>query len=473
MAKNSEALRHPYLVPMIVACALFMENLDSAAVATVLPVMAKQFNVGPALMSTVITAYTISLTAFIPLSGWVADRFGARDVFRFAIIIFIVTSLFSGLSETPTQLIIARTLQGIGGAMMVPVGRVVVVRAVNREDLVAAMAYLSVPALLGPVLGAPLGGMFATFFSWRWIFFINIPIGIFGFIMVTYYIKNKPVENVGNFDFGGWLVLAIGLTSFVSGLQMFLYNIFPGWFLFVIILFGLTVIIFYFSREYKKENQIIDVRFLRVATFRASIIGGTFFRIGYGGSLFIMPILLQNRLEMSVLLSGFVSFCFAAGALVMKATAVPVLRRFGFRSVLIWNALITALLFSTYGLFSQGTNIIVLLLLFILGGFFRSLQFAGINSLFVADIKHEDVARATIFSATMQQVSFSIGVAGSAIMLHHFIITSEQSILRHIDFFWVFIVLAASMATSALYFLPLSRDSGRSVAGARPLPTVR
>ena len=406
------------LIPLIVACALFMENLDSTALATALPAIAASFGESPLELSLAITSYLFALAVFIPISGWVADRFGARRIFRLAIVVFVLGSILCGFSTTIWHLVLARTLQGMGGAMMVPVGRLVLLRSVAKADLVRAMAWLTMPALIGPMLGPPLGGFVTTYLSWRWIFWINVPIGVLGIVLVSLFIPNLREERPPRLDLLGFLLSAVGLLGLVFGFETIGRDLVPWSTALLLLAVGIVGIGLYVLHATRTLHPVIDLGLLGIATFRASVLGGSLFRIGIGAMPFLLPLMLQEGFGLSAFHSGLLTFAAAAGAMAMKLTAAPILKQFGFKRVLIASALIGAAFIAANGLFEPSTPHLLILCVLLVGGFFRSLQFTSVNTLAYADIERQWMSRATSFASMMQQLSLSIGVGTGALLLH-------------------------------------------------------
>src|SRR5215475_3335460 len=317
-SRPSAEPRHRMLVPLIVACALFMENLDSTVLATALPAIARSLGENPLHLNLAISAYLFSLAVFIPVSGWVADRFGARTVFRVAIGIFLLGSVLCGLSPSLPAFVAARILQGMGGALMVPVGRLVLLRSVPKSELVSAMAYLTIPALIGPVVGPPLGG-------------------IIGIILATRFIPAIREKHVPPLDIAGLLLTAIALTGLVFGFETTGRDILPTPVVVLLLVVGAVAALIYVAHARRATHPIIDLSLLRIATFRASVTGGSMFRIGIGALPFLLPMLLQIGFHRTAFESGMLTFAAALGAMGMKTTAARILRRFGFRRVLIAN----------------------------------------------------------------------------------------------------------------------------------------
>lgn len=455
------------LIPLIVACALFMENMDSTVLSTSLPQIAAAFGESPVRLSFAITAYLFSLAVFIPISGWVADRFGARTVFRAAIVVFLLGSILCGVSGSLSELVAARLLQGLGGAMMVPVGRLVLLRSVAKGELVTAMAYLTVPALIGPVVGPLLGGFITTYFHWRWIFWINVPIAVLGLVLATIFIPATREERPPPLDLAGFALSSVGLVGIIFGFETIGREIVPNWATVALFGVGVAGTLLYVRHAGRVPHPVVDLSLLRVPTFRASIIGGFVFRIGIGALPFLLPLMLQAGFGLSAFGSGQLTFAAALGALTMKLAARPILRRFGFRRVLLTNALLSALSLGAIALFRPDTPSMLILMVLLIGGFFRSLQFTSINTLGYADIDRQRMSRATSFSSMAQQLSLSVGVGTGALLLHLTLVARSGDALRASDFLPAFIVVGICAAVSALAFVRLPADAGAEVSGHR------
>jgi EmrB/QacA subfamily drug resistance transporter len=461
------------LVPLIIACALFMENLDSTAIATALPAISASLGESPLHLSLAISAYLFSLAVFIPISGWVADRYGARKVFRLAIVTFVLGSILCSFATSALWLVLARVLQGLGGAMMVPVGRLIMLRAVPKSELVQAMAWLTMPALIGPMLGPPLGGFITTYLSWRWIFWINVPIGLLGLLLVTRFIPDVREERPPPLDLRGFALSALGLVGLVFAFETIGRDLLPESATLLLLAAGMLGVWLYVRHARRSPHPLLDLALLRVPTFRASIAGGFLFRIGIGATPFLLPLMFQAGFGLSAFSSGMLTFAAAAGAMAMKMTAAPVLRLFGFKRVLIGNAILSAGFLAAIGLFGPDTPHLLILGVLLVGGFFRSLQFTSINTLGYADIERERMSRATSFASMMQQLSLSVGVGTGALLLHLSVATRGGEHLVAADFAPAFFAVALVAALSALVYLPLPPDAGAEVSGRAPVVPER
>src|ERR1700738_1264885 len=357
------------LVPLIVACALFMENLDATVLSTALPAIAHDLHQSPIQLKLALTSYLLTLAVFIPASGWVADRFGTRVVFRLAILIFALGSALCGFASSIGTLVAARAFQGIGGAMMVPVGRLVILRTIPRSELVGALAWLTIPALLGPVLGPPVGGFITTYFHWRWIFWINLPIAALGMVLATLFVPNVRGETISRFDYLGFILSGIGLAGLVSAAAALDASGMPLWIVIGLFLMGSVSVVLYVFHARRAEAPIIDLRLLRFPTFRAGIVGGSLFRIGVGAMPLLLPLQLQLGFGMTPLKSGLLTFVIAGGAIGMKTAAGTILKRFGFRTVLLFNSIVSGAMIAAPAFFTSTTPIGIMLTVLFVGCF--------------------------------------------------------------------------------------------------------
>jgi len=455
------------LIPLIVASALFMENLDSTVIATALPAIARSLGEDPLHLSLAISSYLLSLSVFIPVSGWMADRYGARRVFRNAIVVFVLGSVACAAAQNIGELLAARVAQGIGGAMMVPVGRLVLLRQVPKSQLVSAMSYLTVPALLAPILGPPVGGLIVTYASWRWIFLINVPIGILGYGLVSRYIRDSGGTTMQNFDLAGWMMVGGGLAGLVMGFENLGKHVLPAELPPFLIGLGLVLLVLYVRHARMDKAPILSLGLLRIPTFRVSVTGGSLFRMGIGSFSLLMPMMLQLGFGMSALNSGLTTFSGAVGALVMKTVAQRLTRRFGFRRLLVWNTLVCSAILLGTGFLTAGTPHLFIVFFLLLGGLFRSLQFTCVNTLGFADVEERDMSQATSFSSTAQQLALSMGIGIGSQVLNLSLALRHGAELAPRDFTAAFCAVAAISFASLLSFVRLAPDAGSNVSGHR------
>ena len=463
--RRSGLPRDMRLTALIVASALFMQNLDSTVVATALPTMAKAFDVSPVTMNIAITSYLVSLAAFIPASGWVADRYGARVVFRAAIIVFTLASVLCGLSESLPMLVIARILQGLGGAMMVPVGRLLLIRRVGKKDLVAAMSWLTMPALLGPVIGPPVGGFLVTALSWHWIFFVNIPIGVLGVMLVTMFIRTDERVEATQFDVIGQVWAGVGMAGLIMGLSSFGRGALPPSVAIGLTVAGVIGALGYLRHSRRYPHPLLDVTLLKIPTFAISVGAGSLFRVGIGAMPFLLPLMLQLGFGLSAFHSGLVTFISAAGALVTKPVARPALKRLGFRTLLAGNAAISACVLAVTAAFRPAWPLAAIYGVLLVGGVFRSLQFTAYNTIAYADIPEGRMSSATSFYSTLQQISLTAGVTLGAAALALAGLLAGRPHPRLEDFSAAFLVVAAVMLPAAPLAMRLPRNAGDEMSG--------
>ncbi len=464
-------MRADRIVPLIIAVALFMEHMDSTVIATSLPAIAADIGTNPLALKLAITSYLLSLAIFIPASGWTADRFGARTVFRAAIAVFVLGSIGCALSSSLTDFVIARIVQGMGGAMMTPVGRMVVVRTIPKRELVGAMAWVTTPALIGPMLGPPVGGFITTYATWHWIFLINVPIGLAGIVLATRYIADVRAEEHERFDLVGMALAGLGIAGVAFGFSVLGLNYLPWIVVVALIGGGVCFIAAYLVHARHTVNPALDLTLFRLPTFFASVVGGFIFRLGLGALPFLLPLMLQVGFGMTPFQSGMITFATALGAIGMKWATTTILRRFGFRTILIVNAVISSAFLATCAGFTQTTPVAIMVMLLLVGGFFRSLQFTSINSIAYADVEPRRVSRATALVSVAQQLAISTGVALGALAVELTVHFRGDGALRASDFPPAFLVVAAISLLSVLIFVRLSPHAGAEMANRLPAPS--
>jgi len=454
------------LVPLIVACAMLMENMDATVITTSLPAIALDLGQSPITLKLALTAYVVGLGIFIPISGWMADRFGARRVFSSAILVFVAGSLCCALSSSLTGFVIARFMQGIGGAMMVPVGRIVIFRTVPKSELIRAIGYLTIPALLGPVIGPPLGGFITTYFHWRWIFLINIPISALGLYLSTHYLQNWREAECAPLDVTGFLLSGFGSALLMLGFALLGSQLLPLWLMIVMCVSGVLLLYAYWRHAHHVSEPLLDIKLLNIPTLRASVLGGSLFRIGLGAVPFLLPLALQLGQGRSAFSAGLITCASALGAITMKALAGPVLQRFGYRQVLIVNAILSGLVLISYGLFTSSTPFWLMLLIVLFGGLFPSLQFTSLNTIVYADITDAQVSKATSLASVVQQLSLGMGVtiAGVALQLSNW--AQGHPRLEASDFWPAFVVIGLFSMSSVLQTRRLPQFAGRALTAS-------
>lgn len=458
-------MRQSRLLPLIIATALFMENTDSTVISTSLPMIAQSLGTDPIALKLALTSYLVSLAIFIPISGWMADKYGARSIFTAAIGVFMAGSLACAAANSLEWFVIARFIQGAGGAMMVPVGRLVLLRSVPRSEVVQALATLTIPALVGPIVGPPLGGFITEYFHWRWIFFINIPIGILGIVMATLYVPNIKEDDTPPLDFIGFLLSGFGFALLMLGFASGGRHLIPAEISTGCVVIGAACLVLYVFHARRTPYPVLHLGLLKVPTFRISVVGGFLFRIGIGAIPFLLPLMLQVGFGLSPLASGSLTFIAAVGALFMKTMAKRILERTGFRRLLIINAFIGAAFVAANGFFTPETPHWLIMIILLVGGCFRSLQFTSLNAIGYAEISNREMSYATSLSSALQQVSLSIGVAFGAFVLEAAAALDGDAAITAGDFGPAFWAVAAVSALSGFVFIGLTPTAGAEMSG--------
>lgn len=449
-------------IALVVACALFMQQLDATVLTIALPAMARDLQVAPSELSLALTAYLVALAMFIPASGYLADRWGARTVFCAAIATFVVGSIACAQAWSVSSLVAARFLQGSGGAMMVPVGRLVLLRSVSRDDLVAALSWLVMPALIGPILGPPVGGLIVTYLDWRWIFYLNVPIGLIGLALALVLIPDVREDHGRSaFDWRGFVLAGSALATLVFGFEL---TSRPTGSPVTAGLLGIGSILAagYVWHARHMPHAILDLRLMKVPTFRISVIAGSLTRITQGAQPFLLPLMFQLGFGMSAAKTGTITFASALGALVVKPIAPRLIRRLGYRAPLLVASVVASLGYAACAAFDPRWPIWAMFSILMLSGFFMSLLFTGYNALAFIDVERGRMNAATSFYATFQQLSLSLGICLAASLLH------AADRLPGVDraglssFAFAFLVITAISATAALQIVRMTAQVGRT-----------
>ncbi|MGH6770616.1 MAG: MFS transporter [Xanthobacteraceae bacterium] len=456
----SSPARLSTIVPLIVGCAQFMHQFDGSVIATALPAMAESLHEDPLKLNLAITCYLLSLAVFVPISGWMADRYGAKRIFIAAIVVFTVSSMLCGLSDSLAEIVVWRTIQGIGGAMMTPVGRVIVVKSVPKFEIVRAMNYITIPAVLGPVIGPSVGGFIVTYVSWHWIFFINLPIGLLGLLLVYAYVPDIREDEVASLDLRGFVLIGVAVAGLVFGFAAIGRGALPTSIVIASIGVGAVCGALYLAHAKRKVDPIIDLSLLRVRTFAASVWGGALFFVGTTAQVFLLAILFQIGFGLSAFQSGLILLASAAGSVAMRFTFRPVLKLFGFRRLLIYNALLIGAYLIACAFFTKATPFTVILVVLLIGGFARSIQFTAVQSLGYAEIPTTIMSRATSFSAMAQQLTQSFGVGLAALVVHLSMVMHGRTSLTPDDVALAFFALGGLAAASAVIFYLLPAQAG-------------
>lgn len=457
------------LLPYLVAMAFFMESLDTTILNTAVPAIAQALGVVPLSMKSVLASYTLSLAVFIPISGWVADRFGTRHVFSSAIGIFTLGSFLCGISSNIHLLVACRILQGCGGAMMVPVGRLTLVRTFAKSELVRAMTFVTIPALIGPMLGPFLGGLIVGYFHWRIIFFVNIPIGILGLYLVYKQLPDFREEKTPPLDFVGLVLFGSGIALLSYVLEVFGEHTLSDREIAGLLAISLLLISAYGWYAVHTEHPLLRMTLLRIRTFRAAVIGGFVTRIGIGGIPFLFPLLYQVGLGFTPIQSGLMMMPQAVAAITLKLSVTGILTRLGYRFILISNTVILGLLIMLFATIGPNTPIWIIVAEAFVYGFFASLQYSSMNTLVFADATEEEASSASTIASTLQQMSISFGVASASLATAFFIpdrFRSSAPVMIH-GIHRAFLVLGGMTVLSSLVFQQLKRGDGAAVAGRK------
>ncbi len=456
------------LLPWMIAVAFFMESLDTTILNTAVPTIAAALHVAPLSMKSVLASYTLSLAVFIPISGWMADRFGTRAVFASAIGVFTLGSFLCGISTNIHLLVAFRILQGFGGAMMVPVGRLTMVRSFAKSELVRAMSFVAIPGLIGPMLGPIAGGLIVGYFHWRLIFFVNIPIGLIGLYLVYKHLPDYR-EHTDPLDIVGLILFGAGVALLSYVLEVFGEHTLSTTEIVALLILSLSLLAAYGLHATQTAHPLLRMVLFRIRTFRAAVSGSFLTRLGIGGIPFLFPLLYQVGLGFTPIQSGLLMMPQAFAAMSLKMTMPKILARFGYRFVLISNTIIIGiliLLFSTIGL---GTPVWLIVSMVFCYGFFTSLQYTSMNTLVYADTSEEEASPASSIASTMQQMSISFGVASASLVTAFFLpdrFRSNPAQFIH-GIHRAFYVLGAMTVLSTIVFRELKRGDGNAVSQAK------
>lgn len=443
-----------------------MEQMDSTVIATSLPAIAADLDVGPITLKLAMTSYLVALGIFIPLSGWAADRFGAKRVFICAIVVFMAGSLFCAIADSVPTFVLARFLQGMGGSMTVPVGRAILLRSTQKSELVSAMAMFTIPGVIGPLVGPPVGGFITTYFRWEWIFLINLPIGVAGIVLSAIFLPHIESDPPPPVDAWGFVLSGIGAAGLVFGLSVISLPALPPQIGAVAAATGAIALTLFIRHARRHPHPVLELRLFGIETFRSCVTSGTVFRIAMGAIPFLLPLMLQLGFGLTAFQSGTITFIAAAGALFTKAVARHVFARFGFRRTLLAAASLSAAGSAANAFFYPETPHIVMIAILFMTGFVRSFFFTGINVLGFADIERHQTGQATALNATIQQITGALGVAFAGIVLElHALVTGQGLALA--GFHMAFICVAVLNLLAAIPIWRLPAGAGSAVSGHR------
>jgi len=464
---NSSAVKS-YL-PWVVATALFMEQLDSTIVNTAIPSMAASLHVTPLSLKAVVTSYILSLAVSIPVSGWLADRFGTRRVFMTAVGIFTIASMLCGLSLNSPMLVAARLLQGFGAAMMMPVGRLTIIRTFPKSELLSAMNFVIIPALIGPLLGPTVGGLIVHWASWREIFFVNVPVGLAAIILAHRYMPDYKGDTLRPLDMIGLVLFGTGIALLSWLLEIFGEHKIDVTSAAVLLLISVSLLAAYGWHAREVAHPLLRLVLFKIRTFRVSVVGGFATRLGVSGMPFLLPLLYQLGLGLPAWQSGLLMMPSALAAMGMKVISVRVLNQFGYRQVLVVNTVLIGVTISMYSLVGAGTPLYVIVMISLCLGFFNSLQFSSMNSIAYADVDDSDSSMASTIASSMQQLSMSFGLACGSLIAGWYLSDAPQTdrvqltkALHH-----AFLTLAVMTMLSSLTFWTLRKTDGESISKGR------
>lgn len=454
------------LIALIIAAALFMEQLDATVLATAIPTMAHDFHVRAPQMSVALTAYLLALALFIPASGHAADRWGAKNVFRAAIGVFMAGSLACAVAPSLPIMAVSRFGQGIGGAMMVPVGRLVLLRTVSKRDLVAAYSWMLLPGLVGQISGPPIGGVIVTYFHWRWIFRINLPIGVAGIFLVGRFIPDFRETLRRPFDWLGFALAGIALSAALFGFETSGHGM-PiriwGPLLATALVFGLL----YVRHAARTAHPVLDLSLLAVPTFRLSFLGGSLTRITQGAQPFLLPLMMQLAFGLNAAQSGLITLGTSVGTFTMKWFVGPILRRMGFRTSLTLIGVLGACSYAVCGLFRPGWPFPLIFAVLVLSGFLMSFQFTAYNTIAYDEIAPARMSSANTFYSTFQQLTLSLGICTAAATLHISTALAGRSVPGFRDFSVAFWIVTGISLCSLFANMRFDPHAGRQMSGAR------
>jgi EmrB/QacA subfamily drug resistance transporter len=446
---------------LLVAGAYFMEILDATVIAPAAPHIAADLGVAPVTVNVAITAYVLTLAVLIPISGWLTERFGARRVFGTAIVLFTVASVGCAAAGNLPMLVATRVLQGVGGAMMVPVGRLVVIRTTAKTDLVKAIAYLTWPALVAPLVAPALGGVLSTYASWRWIFLINVPLGIVAFVLARRLVPEVRADDPVRLDWRGFLFAAVGIAALVFGLEA-VAETRPRWSVaisaLVVAVVAVVGTVVYLLRT---GRPLLDLRILRVRTYRVTALGGSVFRAVITAIPFLLPLFFQLGFGWTAAQAGFMVIALFAGNIGIKPATTPLMRRFGIRAVMLSAVLASAACLVGMAFLDADTSLVMMLGLLTLSGIFRSVGFTTYNTVAFADVPAERMTSANTLMSTVQELGGGLGVAVGALLVRlGGTVGSGDAAYR-----FAFLLLAALLIVPAVEAFLLPRTAGNTVAG--------
>ncbi len=462
-------IRTKRLLPWLVAIAFFMEALDTTILNTAVPMIAKALDVTPLSMKSVLSSYTLSLAVFIPISSWMADRFGTRRVFSAAIALFTFGSFLCGISTSIHALVISRIIQGCGGAMMVPVGRLTLVRSFHKSELVRTMSFVAIPALIGPMLGPLAGGLIVAFLNWRMIFFVNLPIGLLGLYLVYRHLPNYQENKTPKPDIIGLILFGSGIALFSYVLEVFGEHVLGVWEILGLLGLSFLLLFAYFLHAKKTPFPLLKLSLMRIRTMRIAVLGNFITRLGVGGLPFLLPLLYQLGLGFTPVQSGLLIMPQSIAAISLRLFMPSILKRLGYKHVLLSNTILLGVVIFCFSRIDLATPVWLIVILAASFGFLSSLQFSSMNTLVYADVDDKNTSMASTIVSTVQQMSLSFGVATASLAAAYFIPDRNMATIDELlnGIHHAFVFLGMLTVISAICFWNLKSDDGDNVSQHR------
>lgn len=461
---NTWLRKQSLFIILTVSLAMFMESVDTTIINTAIPTMSLSFNINPINLKIALISYLVSLAVFIPISGWIADKFGMKRVFISALIIFVIASTWCGFAPNLLQLVFARILQGFGGSLMAPIGRLIIVRSFHRNELVNVMSQVIIVAALGMMLGPVLGGFISHNFSWRWIFWVNIPVGLANICLAYYCLKDTPPIAIHALDKIGFILFGSALAIFTFGLSMLSETHINQAYALTLLAIAVGLFVLYFHHSRNQPYPIINTQLFTIRTFRISVISNLLARLSFGGVPFLLPLLLQIGLGYSAQTAGLLLAPIAIGVMIIKPFTNIILQLLGYKRLLIINTILVGLILCSYSLVNEQTSIHAIVFITFCYGFFIAMQYTGMNSLAYAEVPPELLSACTSIMSTIQQLAQSFGVAISALLIYYYSFHIDHSITLTTNIFhYVFITLGLMTMASIAVFFTLQPNDGKQM----------